>query len=341
MSSKVTFKQASSMISLQEIKKNIFCIRSPDNFNVLALKIFHYQWENNPIYREYIHQLGINPDSVNHPEAIPFLPVSFFKTHRVVTGDFKTEMTFLSSRTTGMEPSRHEVADAALYEASFMTCFERFYGKSSRYCILALLPSYSSRQDSSLVYMVDKLITAGDHPDSGFYPDVPDALFGMLQKAKSTCQPTILFGVTFALLDFAENHPMDFPDLIVMETGGMKGRRKELIREELHERLIRGFGVPAIHSEYGMTELLSQAYSQGHGRYVAPPWMRILIRDMNDPLCLAGHDQTGGMNIIDLANLHSCSFVATQDLGKTFPDGSFEVLGRFDASDIRGCSLLV
>ncbi len=329
------------MIALPEIKKNIFRIQSPDEFNALALNIFHYQSENNPIYRQFIHQLGIDPVAVAQVETIPFLPVSFFKTHRVVTGNVDPEITFLSSRTTGMQPSRHEVADAAVYESSFMACFERFYGRPSSYCILALLPSFASRPDSSLAYMVDKLIAAGNHPESGFYLDAPDALSDRLKKLKNARRPAILFGVTYALLDFAESFPLNFPDLIVMETGGMKGRRKELIREELHDRLACGFHVSAIHSEYGMTELLSQAYSRGRGLYRTPPWMKILIRDTNDPFTLTGHHQTGGINIIDLANIHSCSFLATQDLGKTYPDGSFEVLGRFGDSDIRGCSLLV
>ncbi len=326
---------------LPEIKKNIFRIQSPDEFNVLALNIFHYQCENNPVYRQFILQLGIKSEAVARVEAIPFLPVSFFKTHRIITGHFTPGLTFLSSGTTGMQPSRHAVAETSLYEASFLNCFERFYGKISRYCILALLPSYLSRQDSSLVYMVNRLISESKHPESGFYLDATQILPDRLEKLKSAHQPTILFGVSYALLDFAESHPVDFPDLIVMETGGMKGRRKEMIREELHDRLSRGFGVPVVHSEYGMTELLSQAYSRGLGLYRTPPWMKVLMRDVNDPLTWVGYQQTGGINVIDLANIHSCSFLATQDLGKAYPDGSFEVLGRFDESDIRGCNLLV
>jgi hypothetical protein len=240
-----------------------------------------------------------------------------------------------------MQPGRHEVVDVALYESSFLKCFDRFYGKIRNYCILALLPSYLSRKGSSLIYMADKLITESKHDQSGFYLDATGALLNTLEKLKKNGQPTILLGVSFALLDIADHHTIDFPGLIVMETGGMKGRRKEMIREELHERLCGAFGVPVIHSEYGMTELLSQAYSQGSGIYHAPPWMKIMIRDINDPLTLIGHHQTGGINIIDLANMHSCSFVASQDLGKTFPDGSFEVLGRFDDSDVRGCNLMV
>lgn len=329
------------MGSLTEIRKNIFRIKSPEDFNVLAMNIFHYQSQNNPIYRQFLQQFDIEPDNIKTVEEVPFLPISFFKTHRVITGQRQSKIVFLSSGTTGMQQSRHEVADITLYESSFLKCFGMFYGKITNYCLLALLPSYLSMQDSSLVYMADKLITKSRHPISGFYLDKTDSLLSALEKLKISNQPTILLGVSFALLDIADHHTLDFPGLIVMETGGMKGRRKEMIREELHERLCRGFGVPVVHSEYSMTELLSQAYSRGNGIFRTPPWMRILVRDTSDPLSLTGHHQTGGINIIDLANIYSCSFIATQDLGRSYPDGTFEVLGRFDDSDVRGCNLLV
>lgn len=326
---------------LTEIRKNIFRVKSPEDFNVLAMHIFHYQSENNPIYRQFIQQLNIEPDTIKTVEEIPFLPISFFKTHRIITGHRPPEIVFFSSGTTGMQQSRHEVADISLFESSFLKCFRMFYGRITDYCLLALLPSYLSRQGSSLVYMAGRLISKSRHPFSGFYLDSTDSLLSTLEILKDSRQPAILLGVSFALLDIADHHTLEFPGLIVMETGGMKGRRREMIREELHERLCRGFGVAAVHSEYGMTELLSQAYSGGNGLFRTPPWMRILIRDANDPLSLAGYHQSGGINIIDLANLHSCSFIATQDLGRSYPDGSFEVLGRFDDSDVRGCNLLV
>ncbi|MDD5509062.1 MAG: acyltransferase [Bacteroidales bacterium] len=329
------------MGSLSEIRKNIFRVKSPEDFNVLAMHIFHYQAGNNPIYRQFIQQLDIKTDTVKTLEEVPFLPISFFKTHRILTGYRPPDIVFFSSGTTGMKPSRHEVADLSLYESSFLKCFRMFYGRVTDYCFLALLPSYLSQQGSSLVYMAGRLITKSCHPFSGFYLDSTDSLLGVLEQLKISHQPAILLGVSFALLDIANHHTLDYPGLIVMETGGMKGRRREMIREELHERLCRGFGVAAIHSEYGMTELLSQAYSRGNGIFRTPPWMRILIRDANDPLSLTGHHQAGGINIIDLANIHSCSFIATQDLGRSYPDGSFEVLGRFDDSDVRGCNLLV
>lgn len=329
------------MESFTEIRKNIFRVKSPEDFNVLAMQIFHYQARNNPLYGQFIQQFDIEIDTIKTVNEIPFLPISFFKTHRILSGHRQPEIVFFSSGTTGMQPSRHEVADISLYESSFLKCFRMFYGRITDYCLLALLPFYLSRQGSSLVYMAGRLITKSRHPFSGFYLDSTDSLLSTLEKLKDSRQPVILLGVSFALLDIADRHPLDYPGLIIMETGGMKGRRKEMIREELHERLCRGFGVAAVHSEYGMTELLSQAYSRGNGIFRTPPWMRILIRDANDPLSLAGHHQTGGINVIDLANIYSCSFIATQDLGRSYPDGSFEVLGRFDDSDVRGCNLLV
>lgn len=329
------------MVSPSEIKEKIFRIKTPQEFNACAIEIFHFQHHHNPVYRQFIRELGIEPGDIRHYQDIPFLPVSFFKTQRVYTGDRSPVITFASSRTTGSVPALHRIADMALYEKSITQCFELFYGPVSRYCLLALLPSYVERDDSSLVHMAGVLIRRSGHPISGFYLDDFRKLVQTLKYLKKSRQQTILLGVSFALLDLIESHPVIFPGLIVMETGGMKGRRKEMIREELHERLCTGFGVDTIHSEYGMTELLSQAYSQGQGTYRCPPWMSVLVRDINDPLSLADQNQTGGINIIDLANIYSCSFIATEDLGRVKSGGSFEVIGRFDNSDIRGCNLLV
>ena len=274
-------------------------------------------------------------------EQIPFLPIGFFKTHSVLSSQKPIEITFSSSGTTGMVQSSHHVTDVSLYEQSYLQAFEQFYGKVSDYCFLALLPSYQQRSGSSLIYMVNDLIEKSTHPQSGYFLYNHDDLLHTLTDLKNKNQPTVLIGVTYALLDFIENFDLHFPELIVMETGGMKGKRKEMVREELHEQLTRGFGVPAIHSEYGMTELLSQAYSLGEGVFQCPGWMKILVRDTNDPLTLIAQGKTGGINVIDLANVNSCAFIATQDLGKINSDGNFEVLGRFDNADIRGCNLLV
>ncbi len=253
----------------------------------------------------------------------------------------KVETTFTSSGTTGMINSKHLVTDISWYEESFRRAFEIFYGDIKDYCILALLPSYLEREGSSLIYMAEDLVKRSANPDSGFFLYNHDELFQQIKKQQQIKRPTLLIGVTFALLDFVEQYPINFPELIVMETGGMKGRRKEMIREELHETLCKGFGVDAIHSEYGMTELLSQAYSKGNGIFNCPPWMKVITRDTNDPVSTLDTDKTGGINVIDLANINSCSFIATQDLGRVYKDGSFEVLGRFDNSDIRGCNLLI
>lgn len=251
------------------------------------------------------------------------------------------DIVFSSSGTTGQIQSRHFVKDIEFYIQSYRTAFKLFYGDISKYTILALLPSYLEREGSSLIYMVNDLIESSQNPKSGYFLDNHDLLKQTLEQLNTSKKPTILIGVTYALMDFVENHSIEFPELIVMETGGMKGKRREILRTELHEVLCKGFGVSLIHSEYGMTELLSQAYSKGSGIFYTPPWMKIQIRDSNDPLTLLGNGSSGGLNIIDLANVHSCSFIATQDLGKSYSDGSFEVLGRFDQSDIRGCNLLV
>lgn len=319
----------------------IFSIRNEEEFSKAALNIFRHQAANCLPYGQFIANLNIDPEQVKDVQHIPYLPISFFKSHKIVSNTDEEEIIFSSSGTTGMVQSRHFVTDLKLYDQSFNQAFEQFYGKVQDTCLLALLPSYLERDGSSLIYMVDALLKQSKHPDSGYFLHNHEDLYHKLTALKNAGQQTILIGVTYALLDFLEQYQLDFPELIVMETGGMKGKRKEMVREELHEILERGFGVNAIHSEYGMTELLSQAYSSGNGIFDCPNWMRIVLRDTNDPLTLLNADQTGGINVIDLANINSCSFIATQDLGRLLPGGSFEVLGRFDNADIRGCNLLV
>jgi len=321
--------------------EDIFSIKSADEFNALALKIFKLQAQNCNVYREYIFHLGLDADEISEITQIPFLPISFFKSHSVLSSTAPVEITFSSSGTTGMVQSSHHVTDVKLYEQSYLQAFTEFYGDVNEYCFLALLPSYQQRSGSSLIYMVNDLIEKSEHPQSGYFLYNHDELLQTLLDLQLKKQKTVLIGVTYALLDFIENFDIDFPELIVMETGGMKGKRKEMVREELHEQLTKGFGVKTIHSEYGMTELLSQAYSLGEGIFNCPNWMKVLIRDTNDPLSLIPNGRTGGINVIDLANINSCSFIATQDLGRINPDQSFEVLGRFDNADIRGCNLLV
>ena len=319
----------------------VFSIRNEEQFNKAALDIFKYQAANCAPYAAFITNLNIDPATINEVDKIPYLPISFFKTHQVVSNQESEEIIFSSSGTTGMVRSRHYVTDLKMYDDSFDLAFEQFYGKVQDTCLLALLPSYLERDGSSLIYMVDALLKQSKHPDSGYFLHNHEELYNKLTALKKAKQKTILIGVTYALLDFLELYQLDFPQLIVMETGGMKGKRKEMVREELHDTLKSGFGVDAIHSEYGMTELLSQAYSYGHGIFDCPPWMKIVLRDTNDPLTLLNSSQTGGINVIDLANINSCSFIATQDLGRLLTGGSFEVLGRFDNADIRGCNLLV
>jgi len=330
------------MILSEEIKQAIFTISGENDFENIALKIFRYQVTANRIYDDFCRALGILPEKVMHLQEIPFMPVGFFRDHRVISGnrdDF--EKIFRSSGTTASVSSQHFVKDLQLYRESFTRSFSLYYGDPGHFRFLALLPGYLERQDSSLVYMMDSFIrlTAGN--GSGFFLHDLDALQKRLLETNDGATRTILFGASYALLDFAELYPSDLSGITVMETGGMKGRKREMIREELHEILCHRFNIGGIHSEYGMTELLSQAYSQGDGLFRTPPWMKVMIRDTNDPMHFLPPGKTGGINIIDLANLHSCAFIATQDLGKLQPDGSFEVLGRFDDSDIRGCNLLV
>lgn len=318
--------------------KNIFQISTDQEFNDISLQIFRYQLEHNIIYHDFVKYLSVNVSQIDHYSKIPFLPIEFFKSHWVYSSKSKPQTEFHSSGTTGSLTSKHYIADLSIYKESFNKGFESFYGNPKDMRILALLPSYIEQGNSSLVYMVDHLIKESQHPESGFYLNHSEKLAKILNDKNA---PTILLGVTYALLDLVEKYEINNSKLIVMETGGMKGRRKEMIREDLHNILTKRFQVLSIHSEYGMTELLSQAYSKGEGKFNTPPWMKVLIRDTNDPLSLLGYNKTGGINVIDLANIYSCSFIATQDLGKLHKNNSFEVLGRFDASDIRGCNLMV
>lgn len=337
-----------AILPLKPSIDDIFNINSSAQFEELALDVFRFQAFKNVIYKQYLNGLSIDPDKVKKIEEIPFLPIEFFKTH-VVKTDFgeKEVIVFSSSGTTGSIQSKHYVKDISVYEKNYLKGFESAYGNIKDYCILALLPSYLERDGSSLIYMVEDLIKKTKHTASGFYLNNYDELISKINLLEARGQKTILIGVTYALLDLSDQFPLykggkgDLTNVTVMETGGMKGKRKEMIREELHTALCKGFGVNKIHSEYGMTELLSQAYSKGDGIFNCPHWMKILIRDTNDPFSILPANKTGGINVIDLANINSCSFIATQDLGKIHSDDSFEVLGRFDNSDIRGCNLLV
>lgn len=320
---------------------DIFSISSQKEFEKITLKVFRHQYDYNQVYQDFCSLLKKDKSNVKSIEEIPFLPIQFFKSHVVVSSTNPIQETFTSSGTTGTITSKHLVTDVSLYEQSFRKAFSQFYGNIEDYVVLALLPSYLERDGSSLIYMVNDLIEGSNHPESGFYLNNYDELIHKLIELDSSGQNVLLIGVTYALLDLVEKQNFQLKNTIIMETGGMKGKRKEIIREELHTILCNDFGVPTIHSEYGMTELLSQAYSLGNGLFECPPWMSILIRDTEDALTYVDYGKTGGINVIDLANFNSCSFIATQDLGKKYPNHSFEVLGRFDASDIRGCNLMV
>jgi hypothetical protein len=320
---------------------DIFNIQNQSDFDTAALEVFRFQHQHNLVYQEFCLHLAKTTSNVKEVNQIPFLPIEFFKSKTIVSDKSKAQALFTSSGTTGASISAHHVTDLSIYQESYLSCFERFYGSVSDYCVLALLPSYLERQGSSLIYMVDDLIQRSNHTDSGFYLDEFESLKNKLIKLDAEGNKILLIGVSFALLDFVEKHPLKLKNTIIMETGGMKGRRKEVIRAELHQTLESGFGVDTIHSEYGMTELLSQGYSMGNGIFKTPAWMQIRIRDTEDPLSIQPYGKTGGLNVIDLANINSCSFIATQDLGKSYADGSFEILGRFDHSDVRGCNLMV
>jgi hypothetical protein len=323
-------------------RDRIFNIKNQSDFWEIALGVFNYQYNKNTVYQSFITSLGKDGSKIKTPYEIPFLPVEFFRNNKILTGDLPVEMIFESSGTTGVIIGKHFVNDLSLYEESLLKTFKLFYGEPEEFLIAALLPSYTEREGSSLVYMVDKLIKRSNNPKSGFYKGDIKELIPAIKKAKEGNRKVLLLGVSYALLDLAENQSPDLSGVIVMETGGMKGRRKELIRSELHTMLKEKLNVLSIHSEYGMTELLSQAYSKGDGIFYSPPWMKVVIRDPQDPLTIYFEPgKTGGINIIDLANINSCSFIATSDLGKLHDDGGFEVLGRFDNSDVRGCNLLV
>ncbi len=321
-----------------------------EGFEALALESFRFQGENNPVYKDFLQALKIDPANIRDITQIPFLPVRFFKSHEIKTTAFVPEIVFESSGTSGSINSLHPVKDISLYEESFTKGFELFYGPVKDWCIIGLLPSYLERKGSSLVYMVDKLIHLSEHPQSGFYLDEYEKLFAVLNELENRQQKTLLMGVGFALLDFAEKYSLPLRHTVVMETGGMKGRREEMIREEVHAVLKKSFLLDHIHSEYGMTELLSQAYSKGEGIFYCPPWMKVLMRDEEDPFWVK-RSGSGTINVIDLANFYSCSFIATDDVGKLNADarsgfigvgrGSFEMLGRVDGSDLRGCSLML
>jgi len=315
-------------------------IISPIQFKQHALELFKYQYENNTVYRSYCDLINNAYSEVSEVHQIPFLPIQFFKSHTVSCVSKAPDKIFLSSKTTGQIASRHFVNDLNIYHKSFEKGFNEFYGSIKDYAILALLPSYLERENSSLVYMANQLIHQSKHPLSGFYLDEWDQLINTLQTLEKEGQKTILLGVTFALLILIEKKKLNLNNTIIMETGGMKGMRKEFVREAIHSSFKKGFGVKKIHSEYGMTELMSQAYSKENGLYNCPPWMKVLIRSTDDPFEIIQEEKTGALNIIDLANVESCAFIATQDLGKTHKDGSFEVLGRFDNSEIRGCNLI-
>lgn len=320
---------------------DIFNIKNKKEFEKIALKVFRHQYDNNLVYQEFCNYLKADKNNVKNILQIPFLPIQFFKSHQIVSNTHKIQETFTSSATTGSITSKHYVTEIKLYEESYQKAFSQFYGNIENYTILALLPSYLEREGSSLVYMINDLIKMTNNPESGFYLNNHDQLIKKLLQLENDGQNIILIGVTYALLDLIEKQKFNLKNTIIMETGGMKGKRKEMIREELHEILCEGFGVNAIHSEYGMTELLSQAYSLGNGIFECPSWMQIIIRDTEDAMNYIQSGKTGGINVIDLANINSCSFIATQDLGKIIGNNAFEVLGRFDNSDIRGCNLMV
>jgi hypothetical protein len=322
-------------------KDEIFQISSKKEFEKMALKVFRHQYDHNFVYNQFCNLLNKNKSNVKSLTEIPFLPIQFFKSHKVLSSTDPVQQTFTSSGTTGMTTSQHLVTDTSWYEESYRKAFAEFYGSIEDYAVLALLPSYLDRQGSSLIYMVNDLIDSSNHPESDFYLNNYTELATKLIELDKSGQNVLLIGVTYALLDLIEIQKFELKNTIIMETGGMKGKRKEMIREELHQQLCCGFGVSSIHSEYGMTELLSQAYSLGEGVFECPNWMHILIRDTEDALTYIETSKTGGINVIDLANYNSCSFIATQDLGKKYPNNSFEVLGRFDNSDIRGCNLMV
>lgn len=326
---------------MQNWANSILKITNKTDFENYAIKAFKFQYQNIAVYNQFCNNLNVNSEAVHALNDIPFLPIEFFKTHTIALENSNASHIFTSSGTTGNQTSKHHITDISLYEKSFIEAFHIFYGDIEEYCVLALLPSYLERSGSSLVYMADKLIKLSKNPNSGFYLNNYKELSEKLSLVDKSGQKILLIGVTYALLYIAEKFPQQLKKAVIMETGGMKGRRKELIRDELHKNLTKAFGVNAIHSEYGMTELLSQAYSKGDGIFKTPPWMKILIRDTYDPFSYVTEGRSGGINVIDLANINSCCFIETKDIGKRLPNDQFTILGRFDNSDIRGCNLMV
>lgn len=320
------------------LSKRIFNISNEDEFNSIALEVFDFQYKNIPVYKKYVDLIQSQKKSINHYKEIPFLPIDFFKSNHIIADNSKIEKTFLSSGTGNTIRSKHLVKDLELYEQSFSTGYEHFYSDPKEWTILALLPSYLDQGDSSLIYMVNNFINKSENPESNYIKYDLDVLKNLILKLKD--KNVLLIGVSYALLELSELGSFNFENWVIMETGGMKGRRKEMVRQELHQQLKKAFNVDAIHSEYGMTELLSQAYSKKNGLFKTPPWMKFIIRDFEDPYSLAKINSSGGINIIDLANIYSCSFIETQDIGKEVEKDSFEILGRFDQSEVRGCNLL-
>jgi len=325
--------------------RSIFSIKCKADFSVKTLEVFKYQLGNNPVYQDYCNAISIDEKQVKEVEQIPFLPIRFFKTQKIIVNGLEAEKVFVSSGTSGSSFSRHFVGKLDVYQTSFVKCFEAQYGPLEEFCILALLPSYLEQKDASLVYMVKGMINQSNHQDSGFFLDNTTALLDQLESLFNQGQKVLLLGVSFALLDLVEhayfNDFKGYSNWIIMETGGMKGRREEMVRAELHHKLSDRLKTSQIDSEYGMTELLSQAYSRGKGRFQFPPWVQVSIRDINDPFSKVQNGQAGGINVIDLANVYSCPFIATDDLGRKWDDNTFEVLGRMDHSDVRGCSQMV
>lgn len=330
----------------QDIEAKLFLVEEY-GFEAIALEVFKFQYQHNIVYQQFCQHLHIAPQDVKRVEEIPFLPIQFFKTKEIVTTEFTPATIFESSGTTGQVNSKHRVKKLELYEQSFQKTFQLFYGNVKDYCVIGLLPSYLQKGNASLVYMVHDLIQQSQYTQSGFYLDEHEKLQETIRQNEAAAIPTLLIGVTYALLDFAEKFPMPLQHTVIMETGGMKGRRQELTRQEVHAELQQHFGLTSIHSEYGMTELLSQAYSQGDGLFKTAPWLKILLRAADDPFDIVQAEEistasaNGAINIIDLANIYSCSFIATDDVGRLYKDGSFEVLGRLDNSDMRGCGLMI
>ncbi len=326
---------------IKSLRERIFSIGNDTEFEILALDIFQLQYNNCIPYKDYVDFLGVDVKKVGKYSQIPFFPIEFYKNHKIIYKSYIESTVFFSSGTTGANQSRHFVVDEKLYQQSFTNAFENFYGNINDYCFLALLPGYLEREGSSLIYMVNELMKISNHPNNGFYLNEYKELELNIRNLKDKKQKYMIFGVTYALLDFAEKFKIDLSDGIMMVTGGMKGKRQELTSEEVNSLLKRSFDLDQVHSEYGMTELLSQAYSKGGGLFSTPEWMKVLIRDTYDPFSYLPMGKSGGINVIDLANIYSCSFIETKDLGRINKNGQFEVLGRFDNSDIRGCNLLV